>query len=193
MPVPGAWSFFLGDQTPERWHRVQTTAPRTQHLPPLQLLLSAPGIRRERSRPARGAGKGRGSRTVKSSSIWRGTTTGPQPRQTEDRSIPPSNSPPIPGPTKGYELLGLAPSRACVTFCGARPETTTPRSSCAQSDPPSPRFLTGGTLHGSAIKRDSSFSREKRVHRLRLGSILTRKWDLGDAGSVAVYAPCLHS
>lgn len=73
---------------------------------------------------------------MKSSSIWRGTTTGPQPRQTEDRSIPPSNSPPIPGPTKGYELLGLAPSRACVTFCGARPETTTPRSSCAQSDPP---------------------------------------------------------
>lgn len=56
-----------------------------------------------------------------------------------------------------------------------------------------PCFLTGGTKHGSATKRDSSFSREKRVHRLRLGSTLTRKWDLGDAGSVAVYAPCLHS
>lgn len=46
-----------------------------------------------------------------------------------------------PRPDKGYELLGLAPSRACVTFCGARLGTTTPRSNCALPDP---RFLAGG-------------------------------------------------
>lgn len=54
-------------------------------------------------------------------------------------------------------------------------------------------FLTGGTTRGSAARRDSSLSREKRVHRLRLASTVTRKWDLGNAGSVAVFAPCLHS